>query len=268
MLTGELKGFAAVQRLEATKHLVVVAGGPPPPDPAELLANPRLKAALVSMSSQSDLVVVDAPPLLAVTDPTLIAQHCDATIMVAIAGDSDRREWAEALQRLALVKANVIGTVLMQPDDRANATTSYRYAPSAEPKDWWVAGSSAAETAETATSSPDDVAADDAAALEPQSADEPAEGVDIAEPAVPDAETVEPAAVVEPAETTEAEAQTPEAGDVSGDPVESDESDESVASAEVAETSDDDAVSDVWPKRRERHASRPADQPAWQDPDS
>jgi polysaccharide biosynthesis transport protein len=148
MLTGELKGFAAVQRLEATKHLVVVSGGPPPSDPAELLANPRLSATLASMSSQADLVVVDAPPLLAVTDPTLIAQHCDATIMVAISGDSDRREWGEALQRLALVQADVIGTVLMQPDDRANATTTYRYAPSAEPKDWWVAES--AEPAEPA----------------------------------------------------------------------------------------------------------------------
>ncbi len=118
MLTGEAKGFSAVQRLESLRHLVVLSGGPPPPDPAELLASPRLGAALTSMAAQADLLIVDSPPVLAVTDPTLIAQQCDATIMVATAGASDRREWAEALSRLGVVDADVVGTVLIQPDER------------------------------------------------------------------------------------------------------------------------------------------------------
>jgi capsular exopolysaccharide synthesis family protein len=226
MLTGELKGFAAVQRLEATKHLVVVSGGPPPPDPAELLASPRLGATLASMSSQADLVVVDAPPLLAVTDPTVIAQHCDATILVAIAGDSDRREWVEALRRLALVRADVIGTVLMQPDDRANATPAYRYAPSAAPKNWWVAETAASETAAPATptqgaapvepvesepvesepveSEPVDPAPVDAAPVD----DAAAQPVDVLTESVDTAETAEPVEPEEPAEVVESEEPT------------------------------------------------------------
>jgi capsular exopolysaccharide synthesis family protein len=186
MLTGELKGFAAVQRLEVTKHLVVVSGGPPPADPAELLANPRLSAALASMSSQSDLVVVDAPPLLAVTDPALIAQHCDATIMVAISGDSDRREWVDALQRLSVVGVNVIGTVLMQPDDRANATTSYRYAPSAEPKEWLPTETTTADAAPSAPAP--EAAVDSTVAIDVTEADPAASDVPEQQPAFAAAE--------------------------------------------------------------------------------
>jgi capsular exopolysaccharide synthesis family protein len=143
LLSGEITMADAVQHLDAMRNLLVLPAGPPPPDPAELLTDRRLAANLDLLRSRADLVVVDAPPVLAVTDPTLIVQHCDGVLMVATAGLSAKREWVEALARLAVVDAAVIGTVLLEPDDRIRAVPTYHYAPSAVPKNWWVIPGSA-----------------------------------------------------------------------------------------------------------------------------
>ena len=138
VLRGDATLAEAVQRLDVVDGFALLSAGPPPPDPAEQLANERLELTLHALAQAADLVLVDAPPLLAVTDPTMIVQHCDAVLMVATAGFSSRREWAEAMPRLDVVSANVVGTVLLQPDDRVQATPAYRYAPSAAPSNWWV----------------------------------------------------------------------------------------------------------------------------------
>jgi hypothetical protein len=101
-------------------------------------------------------VVVDAPPVLPVTDATILAQRCDAVLLAATAGLSDRREWTETMERLEVIKADVMGTALSVPDSRAERTTAYHYAPTAAPANWWVTQASAAEQAK-ATASPADV---------------------------------------------------------------------------------------------------------------
>lgn len=129
----------AVQRVEGSRDLAVLSAGPPPVNPAELLDNPLLADVLDAAAGASDLVVIDAPPVLAVTDPAIIAQLCDGVLMVATADLSTKREVREALARLAVVDATVIGTVLLEPDDRILAVPTYRYPPSAVPDNWWVA---------------------------------------------------------------------------------------------------------------------------------
>ena len=138
VLTGEAPLQDCVQRIEPERNVALLSAGPPPPDPAELLSHERLRLALESLADASDLVVIDAPPVLPVADPIILAQVADATLLVATAGFSDRREWTETLDRLRKVNADVIGTVLLQPDSRVHATPSYRYAPSAAPAHWWV----------------------------------------------------------------------------------------------------------------------------------
>jgi len=140
VLKGEASLEQSVQRLEQQNNLAVLSAGPPPPDPAELLADARLGLTFASLAAASEMVVVDAPPILPVTDPTVIAQHVDATLLVATAGLSERREWAEALKRLAVVDAGVIGTVLLSPDSRVEAIPNYHYAPTSVPEHWWVKG--------------------------------------------------------------------------------------------------------------------------------
>jgi receptor protein-tyrosine kinase len=138
VLTGEAPLQQCVQRVGSDGNVALLSAGPPPPDPAELLSHERLRFAIESLAGASDLVVIDAPPVLPVADPIILSQVADVTLLVATAGLSDRREWAESLDRLGKVDADVVGTVLLRPDSRVHATPSYRYAPSAAPAHWWV----------------------------------------------------------------------------------------------------------------------------------
>jgi capsular exopolysaccharide synthesis family protein len=144
VLTGDSPLQDCVQHVDRDRNVALLTAGPPPPDPAELLSHDRLGRALAALAEGSDLVVVDAPPVLPVADPIILAQAADATLLVATAGLSDRREWAETLERLGKVNADVIGSVLLRPGSDVQATPSYRYAPSAPPEHWWVTESARA----------------------------------------------------------------------------------------------------------------------------
>ena len=147
ILTGDAALNRAVKRLDAEKNLVILPAGPPPPDPAELLLSDRLGKTIEALAKVADLVVIDAPPVLPVTDSTILAQQCDSVLLAATVGLSERSEWTETLERLAVVDANVIGTVLSRPDSRVEQTTTYHYAPTAAPANWWVKQASDAEQA-------------------------------------------------------------------------------------------------------------------------
>ena len=138
VLTGDEPLQRCVQRVDRDRNVALLTAGPPPPDPAELLSHERLRLAIEALAEGSDLVVIDAPPVLPVADPIILAQVADATLLVATAELSDRREWAETVDRLRKVDAHVVGTVLLRPDSRVHASPSYRYAPSAAPAHWWV----------------------------------------------------------------------------------------------------------------------------------
>jgi capsular exopolysaccharide synthesis family protein len=138
LLRGEAQLSEVLHYHDRLEDLILMPGGPPPPAPAELLTTPRLAAAFTVFAQQADLVIVDAPPLLAVADPMILARHCDGVLMVATAGLSTKHEWTEALARLDVIDATVLGTVLLDPDDRIHAVPIYRYTPSAVPENWWV----------------------------------------------------------------------------------------------------------------------------------
>ena len=104
VLSGDSTLSQAVTRTDAEPNLVILPSGPPPPDPAELLVSDRLGKAIDGLAKAADLVVIDAPPVLPVTDSTILAQHCDAVLLAATSGLSDRREWQETLERLAVVQ--------------------------------------------------------------------------------------------------------------------------------------------------------------------
>ena len=196
VLTGEASLQECVQRIDLERNVALLSAGPPPSDPAELLTHERLRLTLEALADAADLVVIDAPPVLPVADPIILAQVADATLLVATAGFSDRREWSDTLDRLRKVDALVIGTVLMRPDSRVHASPSYRYAPSAAPAHWWVTeasrrsdstasptetsaeGSAETNAADVTTAMPVDLLIDDGAALD--------DAVEAASPMAPD----------------------------------------------------------------------------------
>lgn len=122
VLAGEAELGAAL-REGPVPGLRVLPAGPIPPNPAELLGAPAMAEALAAMTADADLVLVGAPPVVAVTDAALLAPRLDGVLLVLAAGRSRRDAAQRARERLDKVGAEVTGLVMtgVEPD-----STTYR----------------------------------------------------------------------------------------------------------------------------------------------
>jgi non-specific protein-tyrosine kinase len=110
VLQGADLGGALVS-LQSPK-LAVLPAGPTPDHPAELLESVAMKRLLAALRAQFDLVIVDAPPVLPVTDPGILASQADGVLLVVRAGKTQRRTVLDAREQLKKAKANLMGCVL------------------------------------------------------------------------------------------------------------------------------------------------------------
>ena len=105
-------------------NLYVIPSGRLPDNPAELLASPRLHQALEVLSEQFTHVVIDTSPLSGISDALNLAPRLDGVVLVLRHGRSERALAQAAVQRLWLVKANVLGVVVNKADAK---TSRQRY---------------------------------------------------------------------------------------------------------------------------------------------
>ncbi len=103
-------------------NLRVLAAGPLPPNPVALLSYKRLAELLQTLASDSDFVLVDAPPVLAVTDAALWASQVDGTLLAVTAGRTKREQADLAKGVLDKVQSNIVGAVLLDAEDSVVVT--------------------------------------------------------------------------------------------------------------------------------------------------
>jgi non-specific protein-tyrosine kinase len=103
--------------------LHLIGAGSDRSDGARLLGSDCMKVLLQSVSRRFDYVIIDSPPLLAVSDALLLSTQVDGVILVTSAGLTPRKHLEHALHRLSEVEANVLGVVL----NRRKLDDNYRY---------------------------------------------------------------------------------------------------------------------------------------------
>src|SRR6266481_589103 len=124
-LRGEVDEYSIIQS-NAQSNLFFIPAGRPVPNPAELLSNGRLKEFLARLGPVFDWVILDAPPVLPVTDASVIAGLCDGVLFVVRAG-STAFDLAEMACREFRDK-NLVGIVLNDVEERvAAAYGAYPY---------------------------------------------------------------------------------------------------------------------------------------------
>jgi tyrosine-protein kinase Etk/Wzc len=101
-------------RRTGSERLDVLSTGRIPPNPAELLASHRFHNLLSAVSQRYDLVIVDTPPVLAVTDPALVARHAGVNLLVLRAGAHSTHEIALAAKQLAQAGVRLQGAIMNQ----------------------------------------------------------------------------------------------------------------------------------------------------------
>ncbi len=96
----------------AVANLRLLASGTIPPNPSELLASRRMSEVIAALQALADMVLFDAPPIVAVTDAAVLATKVDAVLLVVSAGKTKREHAKKAKALLEKVNAHLIGTVL------------------------------------------------------------------------------------------------------------------------------------------------------------
>ncbi|MDF1782245.1 MAG: polysaccharide biosynthesis tyrosine autokinase [Alcanivoracaceae bacterium] len=106
-------------------NLSFIAAGSVPPNPAELLMSPAWKQMIDTVSKDYDLIILDTPPVLAVTDPAIIGQTAGTALMVVRFEENSVKETQVALSRLERNGVNVKGVVLNYMLPRAGRDHGY-----------------------------------------------------------------------------------------------------------------------------------------------
>ena len=102
----------AISSVEAVPNLWLLTSGPTPPNPSELLGSGRMKELMAQLSEAFSYVIVDTPPVNAVTDASILAASASGTILVVEQGRTTVPALLHAKQVLARVRAHTIGAVI------------------------------------------------------------------------------------------------------------------------------------------------------------
>jgi non-specific protein-tyrosine kinase len=113
----------------AVPNLFLLPSGTMPPNPAELLASRRMSDVIATLQQHAEIVLFDAPPVIAVTDAAVLASKVDAVLLVVSAGKTKREHAKKAKALLDKVNAHLIGTVLNNVKGEASL---YQYYASGE----------------------------------------------------------------------------------------------------------------------------------------
>ena len=128
VLVGQARIREAIQRTH-DPNLFVVTAGQPPPNPSELLASDRMRNLLASLATGPfDWIILDTPPVLAVTDPVILAPLTSGMVFVV---SSEMTRSAHAKRAIEMLTAggngSVIGVVLNRVDFARNRYYYSRY---------------------------------------------------------------------------------------------------------------------------------------------
>jgi capsular exopolysaccharide synthesis family protein len=111
VLIGDVSVCAAFQRW-SDRDLHVLASGSIPPNPSELLGSQRMADLLRKAREWADIVLIDTPPLLSVTDGAVVAAQADGTMLLSRYGKTTQPQVAAAARSLQRVSARLLGCVL------------------------------------------------------------------------------------------------------------------------------------------------------------
>ncbi len=133
VLTGAHSLDESLQQIEQVPGLWVLPSGPRPPNPAELVSSPTMERVLAELKGRFDYLVIDSPPLLQVTDPTILSNLVDGVILIVESGYTCGGALVRAHRMLKIAGGRVLGVVMNKVNPRQDGYyyesyyNAYRY---------------------------------------------------------------------------------------------------------------------------------------------
>ena len=110
-LAGSLK-YEQLLRTTVIDNLKIITSGVLPPNPSELLATAKMENLLKKLQEEFDIVIIDSPPVIAVTDASILSTRVDGTLLVVYAGQTERDAIKRAITMLTSISTRLLGIVL------------------------------------------------------------------------------------------------------------------------------------------------------------
>jgi tyrosine-protein kinase Etk/Wzc len=127
LISGQADLVATTRQIGSLENLHFIARGKIPPNPSELLMNARFSALLDHLKQMFDLIIIDTPPILAVTDAAIIGHHAGTALLVVRFGLNQAREIALARQRFEQNNVPLKGAIFNAVERRSSGYYSYAY---------------------------------------------------------------------------------------------------------------------------------------------
>ncbi len=118
---------ALLQKPEGLDSLFLLPAGPYPPNPAELLCSMKMENLVRRLRQEFDHIVVDSPPVLPITDATILSSLVDGVVMVVECEATTRAALSRACHVIEHSGGKILGTVLNKVDTRRDGYYGYRY---------------------------------------------------------------------------------------------------------------------------------------------
>ena len=132
VLVGRVAASDVIQRW-GRGTLFLLPSGTVPPNPAELLGSRAMATLMRELKAAFDVIIIDAPPTLLVTDAAVVSRYTNGAIVVAAAGSTTKPRLASAVKNVEAVGSKVLGTVVtMVPTAGADKTAYGTYAYAAQ----------------------------------------------------------------------------------------------------------------------------------------
>jgi capsular exopolysaccharide synthesis family protein len=127
VLLGHASLADALHEVPGEPDLRVLTSGPVPPNPAEILSLDRVRQLVDVLAHNADVVLLDCPPVLPVTDTLLISRLCDTMLVVTVAAAAKRSDLRRTYELLSQVQAPLRGTIVNRVPHRGAYASGYGY---------------------------------------------------------------------------------------------------------------------------------------------
>jgi tyrosine-protein kinase Etk/Wzc len=127
LISGQAELPEVLRNVDGISKLFFISRGKIPPNPSELLMHARFTSLLEGLKSRFDLIIIDTPPILAVTDAAVIGHHVGTSLLVVQFGLNQPREIALAKQRFEQNGVPIKGAIFNLVEKRSAGYYAYAY---------------------------------------------------------------------------------------------------------------------------------------------
>ena len=126
-LTGQTDDYRSLVKSSEIENLFLMTSGLIPPNPSEMLGTKKMTKFIKKLESEWDMILFDSPPLVAVTDATMISREIDSIILVIKAGQTDKKAFHHTMANLKNIEAPLDGIVMNAVTSKSNYGSYYYY---------------------------------------------------------------------------------------------------------------------------------------------